>query len=407
MGGAGVGAAGLAAHELGGHHGSSTSGLGQSSTSEYAAPTGLPSESSHSHHTGRDAGLVAGGLGAGALGASAYAHEQSGPAQRYNQATFGDSHLTGQSGQSVPGPTGSGHNILGSQNNQADSTGRGYQEGPDFVGGLRPGPDQTGVYDKEHFSGGHFHSRANEARDPHTGAAGTLAGEGLTAHEIKEHEKNQAKRDHEGGGLMSHFGSHSKPAEHHDDKMKHKNILTPSTAVSHEGQHHRDGTYADTSKLTNKYEHPSGVAGGDFPSSGHRIDEGEPTALGGHAYPSSTTANVHPNFGAELPTREPHHYYDNSTTGTSDYSKDGNSSFRRSGYAGDGSSSSSYNPMSANYGSSAAIGSTDGYESRQAAAQGLTYSEDPTTGLEGTTAHKSMLHREHPTKLHKEPKNGY
>jgi len=227
--------------------------------------------------------------------------------------------------------------------------------------------------------------------------------------------------------------SRSTPATHHDDNMKHKSILTPSTAVSHEGERHRDGTHADTSNLTDKFAPAVGtgvgatavggaaashfatttpMTGSEY-SSGHRIDEGQQTSLGGHAYPSSTAANVHPNFGSELPTREPHHYYDHNASSTSDYSKDGNSSFRRSGYGkADGSSSSSYNPMSANYGSSAAIGSTDGYESRQAAAQGLTYSSDPTTGLEGTTAHKSsgiggMLHRDHPTKLHKDPKDGY
>lgn len=247
------------------------------------------------HHTGRDAGLVAGGLGAGALGASAYEHEQSGPAQRYNQQTFGDSTLTGQSGQSVPGPTGSGHNI-------------GYQQAPDFVG-----------------------------------------------------------RD---------VGSQSYAAPHHDDHMKHKSILTPSTAVSHEGERHSAGGYADTSKLTDGRDYGSSNTGS--------------SAAGGA-------------FGAELPAREPHHYYDhNNNTSSSSGQQGGNSSFRRSGYSKrDPSDSSSYDPAAANYGSSSAIGTTDGYESRGAAAQGLTFSEDPTTGLEGTTAHHGR------NVLHKEPKEGY
>lgn len=143
-------------------------------------------------------------------------------------------------------------------------------------------------------------------------------------------------------------------------------------------------------------------------------------------------------FGRNLSKRDPHLYDDNTTSSSgsklSNFIHGGNSSKRRSGYTtrGPAEESSSYDPASENYGSSSGMGA--GLVDRSRA------DDDMTTGLEGTTAHpgattssgvtggpsyadegaddlqateyqrsglSKMLHRENPTKLHKEPKGGY
>lgn len=143
-------------------------------------------------------------------------------------------------------------------------------------------------------------------------------------------------------------------------------------------------------------------------------------------------------FGRNLSQRDPHLYDDNTNTSStsklSNLVHGGNSSKRREGYGSstrNAADSESYDPTSANYGSASQLGGGSGLVDRSRA------TDDMTTGIEGTTAHgrssgvtggpsyadegadnlqasehqrsgmSKLLHRENPTKLHKEPVGGY
>lgn len=396
---------------------SSTSqrGMGGSSVgTDYASSGNTGNTLGGSSHLGRDAavGGVAGLAGAGAY--DEYERNKPSATQRYDQ--------------------GSG-NIASA--------------GIGSTGHFSQTPDQTGALDGSHFRGGHVTSRAGEARDPHTGAHGTLASEGLTAHEIKEHEKHQAERDagnQKHGAFGGVFGQH-KDHSKNPGELAAGGIIGTGAAAGYEDSRHAHGSgvqdyqstpaggnYGTSSGLgssTQGYGSSTGGFGSTLPQRDHHLygDGAHTQNLGGAGAASGASSRT----AADSSVGEPgtHHFgHFGKGTRKNDSTADGTghitgvSQGRRSGYGKssgatgtsgmtgttgttgtsgmtgttgttgtsgayssgstlgrDPTSSEYYDPTSANYGSSSAIGSTDGYASRTG---GLS-SADQTTGLEGTS----------------------
>lgn len=347
---------------------------------------------------------------------------------------------------------------------------------------------------------------------------------GMTAHEIKEHEKHQHQRENDGSTLQSHIDGKHEHGHADRDEKKGSGILGGLLGGHHDKKEHRlddqyagrtdqrsgelhhdshvgrdaaigagalgagglaaheydnrsapaGGSYPDTSSTTQNFSRPTGssvdpystsssgptgtaIGGGSFATENPLSDYHQSTAGVGGAetgtalnaatsnrdaygsgqpgastfgssststdpYSQTQSTGTHA-FGSKLPNRDPHHYGENAHN-QQPVAEGGNSSKRRTGYGSstpstakasrDASDSEAYDPRNPNYGSTAAIGQTDGYGSR-----------DPTTGIEGTsvgtgnnqyssnTSGKErsgmdkLLHREHPNKLHKEPPQGY
>jgi hypothetical protein len=300
----------------------------------------------------------------------------------------------------------------------------------------------------------------------------------MSKHEIKEHEKHEHQR---GGGLL-HSHNDSKLQDQYAGRTDQRDADINPTHDRHTG---RDaalgaGVGAGAVGLAESGHHGSGIGQSDYASqpAGGNFSSPSGTAVGssnnfsrptGSSDPysstsnqglgsSSTGSNV---FGSNYRTDGPHHYGESAythnnqkssslnpfanTTGQqttsqqssslNPFSKDGSSSKRRAGYGNSSRSaadSEAYDPSNPNYGSSSAIGTTDGYAQR-----GSQLDSDPTSGLAGTSVgtgnntyssgpsyadqsadnlqssgHKSgglsgLLHRDHPNKLHKEPQGGY
>jgi len=305
----------------------------------------------------------------------------------------------------------------------------------------------------------------------------------MTKHEIKEHEKHEHQR---GGGLL-HSHKDTNLQDQYAGRTDQRDADINPTHGHHTG---RDaalgaGVGASAVGLAESGHHGSGVGSSDYASqpAGGNFSSPSGTAVGGSStnfsrggnsgltsndpYSSQGTQGLGSStgsstFGSNYRTDGPHHYGESSYTHNNQkssslnpfassgsqqqttsqqssslnpFSNNGSSSKRRAGYGNstrNPADSEAYDPSNPNYGSSSAIGSTDGYAQR-----GSQLDSDPTTGLAGTSVgtgnntyssgpsyadqsadglqssgHKSgglsgLLHRDHPNKLHKEPQGGY
>jgi hypothetical protein len=414
----------------------------------------VPSDDSHA---GRDAALGAGAVGAGGLAAHEYDSNRAGYTGIGQPTTTShgmSAHELKEHEKHQHQREQDGSNLSSHIDGKHDHGNASHDEkkGSGILGGLLGGHKDKKEHNLEDQYAGRTDQRSAELHSDSTSHAGrntalgvgALGAGGLAAHEYDN-------RSSPAGGsypdTTSSSQNFSRPTGSSIDPYSTSSSGPTGSAIgSQYGQ--QGGSFATENPLSDHHPKPAGLGAAttgtalgagstslDAYSTGQQSQGLSSSTTDPYSSSSQTQSTGTHVFGSKLRNDGPHHYGENASS-QQQIAEGGNSSKRRTGYGSsstfltststskplrDASDSEAYDPRNPNYGSSSAVGQTDGYGQRSDPTTGIegtsvgtgnnTYSSN-TSGLDRTASGKErsgvskLLHREHPNKLHKEPPQG-